>query len=167
MKIEFEGIEEAQKKIAGIRRRMKDARSWLEWVQEDIAEGMEETFNSGGIPAWKPRKEPTGSWPVLDKTGKLRDSVASSRKGGGSIARLNKERLEMGTSVEYGKYHQQPEELRGLSKGIMPYRPFLQFLPEQFAEWHKKAVRYFWYGEGEVLAPEPLEIVVSGNPFPR
>lgn len=48
---------------------------------------------------WAPRKPPTGSWPILNKTGKMQGSTRIKAAGGimQFVAR---------TGVNYGKYHQ-------------------------------------------------------------
>lgn len=147
MKINFEGMEEIEKRLGEIEDRMNNATGLLQGFMNDLSGSIEQTFNAQGSPdAWPPRKT-GGSWPVLDKTGRLRDSAASMQDGGDSIARVSPQQIEMGTTVEYGKYHQHPEEYASLDRGIMPVRRFLMFFQEQLDAWHERARRFFWWGE--------------------
>lgn len=147
MKINFEGIEEIEARLREIQERMNDASELLQGFMPDIADSIEQTFNAQGRPeAWPPRKT-GGNWPILDKTGRLRDSAASMQEGGDSIARVSAQELEMGTTVYYGKFHQHPAEYASMDKGIMPVRRFLMFFQEQLDAWHERARRFFWWGE--------------------
>ena len=65
----------------------------------------------------KIKTAPAGNkpYPILLLTGRLRDSV--TKRGGENITAVGRRSLEIGTSVPYGQYHNDPE--------IKPYRPFL------------------------------------------
>lgn len=69
-------------------------------------------------------------YPLLKFTGALEKSV-TQEGAPGSIARIEKDSLEIGTSIEYGVYHQQDD---GPGSGRIPMRKFLFIGPES-AKW--------------------------------
>lgn len=109
------------------------------WAFEQIADnfyaGEGEMFSSGGGGAggWAPLKDSTiarkGSSEILVETGMLRDSL-TTREGAFSRFGLQPKRLEMGSSVPYGAYHQ-----TGTSR--MPARPPVKLTEKQKTEWMK------------------------------
>lgn len=60
-------------------------------------------------------------YPLLKLTGRLEESI-TVRGSQDAIEFIGDKSLVVGTKVEYGVYHQQPE---GAGKGIIPFRPFL------------------------------------------
>lgn len=151
MKIDFDGLDLLEERLNDIQGRMENPRELLEFLQGEMSNSIEQTFNAEGRPSAWPKRTTGGGWPVLDKTGRLRDSAASMIDGGDSIARLDitpaESTLEMGTTVSYGKYHQHPEHLAHLDRGIMPIRRFLLFFENELKAWHERARRFFWWGK--------------------
>lgn len=151
MKVEFEGLEEIEARLEAIRMRVENPRPLLESYLHDMSGSIDQTFNLEGFPNRWPARTSGGGWPVLDKTGHLRDAAASESPGNGSIVRLDvqsqESSLEKGVDVFYGKYHQQPKELDHLKTGKMPLRRFLVFFQTELIAWRERARRFFWRGE--------------------
>lgn len=82
----------------------------LRRVSDRVAKHARHRTRSPDGEAWAPRVEPTGSWPLLDKTGKLRKSIRSVRMGSAET--------HVGTDVPYAHFLQ-----RGTKK--MSARPIL------------------------------------------
>ena len=83
-------------------------------LQKVVEEYNKDSWSSGQDPvtkkAWEPRKQPTGSWPILKKSGKMFGSTKFKSAG----VMLFSAR----TRADYGKFHQY-----GTSK--MPKRRWL------------------------------------------
>ena len=84
--ISIRGFDPTEGANANVLLRYKDAMNWLRLLSEGKVNL-----------AWAPRKPPTGTWPLLEKTGKMRRGfkvVATSAQ------------LQIHNSQEYLKYHQ-------------------------------------------------------------
>lgn len=87
-----------------------------------------QAFSSGGSSSgggWAARKPPTGGWPILQRTGRLRGSLT-----GPSVRQIGPKRMELGTNVPYARYHQ-----TGTSR--MVARPVIRLTSANKAEWTK------------------------------
>jgi phage gpG-like protein len=104
----------------------------LDKVMLLMLEGNEQTFRSEG-PGWKPLSQSTidkrrkGNSPfgikILQDSGFLKGSMTAVSHPKGHRWTNKKDRVEVGTSVKYGKYHQE-----GTKK--MVARPFATFPSE-------------------------------------
>lgn len=112
---------------------VEDFTEAFEQIADDFYEGEEHMFSSGGSGAggWAPLAASTvarkGSSEILVETGILEDSL-TSRSGAFSRFDLRPKRLEMGTQVPYGIYHQ-----TGTSR--MPARPPVKLAEDQKSQW--------------------------------
>ena len=88
--------------------------------QEEGREYVKEGMVTGG--PWEPRKEPTGDWPLLNKTGDLMNSIWTQEYQSGSDAVVY-----MDAGETYGNYLNQ-----GTTK--MVARPFLVLSEEEWTE---------------------------------
>lgn len=83
-------------------------------LQQIVEEYNKESWSKQQDPVdntrWDPRKPPTGSWPILRKSGRMQDSTKFTSSG--------KMLFEAKTAVNYGSFHQ-----NGTSK--MPRRRWL------------------------------------------
>lgn len=89
-------------------------------IEEQIDRRFNERADPDGVP-WAPRKEPTGAWPLLEKTGRMRNDyhVAATTTG-----------VSVTNNRPYAKVHQ-------TGRGNMPARPVLPpdgKLPEEWRE---------------------------------
>ena len=77
-------------------------------VEELVDERFEERAEPSGS-AWEPRKPPTGTWPILEKSGRMRKSyhVTATTTG-----------IKVENSTKYAGYHQ-------TGTANMPARPVL------------------------------------------
>jgi phage gpG-like protein len=130
--------------LAGFVRSVHDARAPMSEAMAATAftkvqQGFRESVDPSGNP-WRELAEDTVKSrrkgkkkrgpKILIDTGRLRNSIS---------AKSDDQGFKIGTNVEYGVYHQQPD---GPGKGIIPRR---QFLPEgaEYAEpLRKTAVRF-------------------------
>lgn len=104
-------------------------------VLERFRQMERDVFDTEGAaygPRWDPLAESTlrerarlgfPPGPILDRTHRLRKSVAAGRKTADSIVEVSPFGLTFGTSVEYADYHQQ-------SDGFGLTMPLRQFIPE-------------------------------------
>ena len=75
-----------------------------------LAESAKKTFNLQGRPGWKPRVSTKERHPILDRTGRMRDSMEMTTGTRDAVVRITTSSrggsLEKGTTVPYAKYHQ-------------------------------------------------------------
>ena len=89
-----------------------------EWEQQVFAT----RGGSAGAP-WKPRKAPTGGWPLLVRTGALRASLT-----GPSVRQITPRRMVLGTNDPKAGFHQ-----TGTRK--MVARPLVRLTAANKAQW--------------------------------
>lgn len=121
--MKIEGID-AIKRWKTLRvRRLHNQESYFKRCGKILADSAKKTFDAQGRPQrWEPRKDtnPTHIWPILDKTGRLRDSVETVQDTKDSVYRMDKTTFEFGTKVFYGFIQQ----VTGVGKAKTK-RPFL------------------------------------------
>jgi phage virion morphogenesis protein len=139
MKVTIDGLGTLQKRLDGIRDRLENPRPFLETCAEILAKSAGKTFDAQGRPKWVDRKDDL-THPILDRTGRMRDSMEMTTETGDAVVRYTigsrEAFLEKGTAVEYGQYHQ-------FGKGV-PKRQFVEFTTEDIEEIRKDAREYFW-----------------------
>lgn len=85
-----------------------------------LVDSVRQNFELEGRPVpWAPRKEPTGSWPLLDKTGRLKLSI--------DYMVLSGTEVRVDHNTDYGDYLDE-----GTSR--MVARPFLMLQDEDLPE---------------------------------
>ena len=87
---------------------------------------------------WAPRKPPTGSWPLLRKTGKMQDSTRFSAPG---VMLFTAK-----TSVNYGGFH-----MSGTSK--MPRRRWLGIGPSVVPQMEREIAMHIFKGRTTLRIP--------------
>lgn len=106
-----------------------DTFPWLK-VGDEVENSVKENFDAGGKPdKWIPRKV-TQPWPVLIKTGRLRNSIYVEKI---------KDGVTVGTRVSYQAVH-----IFGYPQGNIPARPFLLVQDEDIKETKKKLVKHIF-----------------------
>tara|TARA_R110002012_G_scaffold163717_1_gene326111 strand:- start:424 stop:822 length:399 start_codon:yes stop_codon:yes gene_type:complete len=81
---------------------------------------------------WAPRKQPTGGWPLLRKSGKMQDSTRFSAAAGTMLFTAK-------TSVNYGGFH-----MSGTSK--MPQRRWLGIGSPVIPEMEREIAKHIFKG---------------------
>jgi phage virion morphogenesis protein len=113
--------------LARLADRVSDLEPAMRRVAGHLADAVEEQFASEGRPRWPPLAPSTirqrarqGKWPgkILQVTGRLAASITT---------RSSAREAAVGTSVEYGVYHQ-------LGTRRIPARPFLRLTTEHLRE---------------------------------
>lgn len=95
-------------------------------LRDVILPSINENFNAGGRPGWRPLAESTvekrgSATPILQRSGDLRKSATSAANWD-----VTRDTLQMvGMSVSYGAIHQ-----GGAPRASIPARPFAVFQPE-------------------------------------
>ena len=141
-----EGIEETRKQINNILINLQNPADGFKIIANFMRSRVIEHFRSqkGKTAAWKPlspvtialRKQGSGkdkqgkkisSVDILRDTGNLYNSIQG--RSGASITRITKEYVEVGTTIFYAVYHDQPENSGGTNsysgKRIIPKRDFM------------------------------------------
>lgn len=134
MKIEAKlDISGALKKIKGIHDTIDGKQGNLyQDVSKVSADSINANFNASGRPAWTPRKG-TYSHPILDKTGKMRDTSEYSARHDAWKHAGTSHQLDI-RATDYGKYHQS-----GTRKMVM--RKFINLLQSEIQQIKQNIVR--------------------------
>jgi phage gpG-like protein len=172
VELKFNVRDEISPTLKGLMEKIKDFREPLTQAREYMLGSITETFRVGGRPEkWAPLKPSSirarayrhrrgssarakrarkkaieimmaGNIRPLIDTGTLMRSVTARTPTTGSIRKLTKTELVIGTNVEYAPYHQYGTK-------HIPARPFLQILPEDkenitkiFKDWLEKVAGY-------------------------
>ena len=100
---------DAFKELEKMRLRTTDFSPVFEVARKDLEKANAENFSTGGLPVggWTPRRSDYG-WPILQRTGDLRDSLTNLVGPSAEFRRLGvtAETARFGTNVEYAKFHQ-------------------------------------------------------------
>mgnify|MGYP003642970354 FL=1 len=83
--------------------------------------------------SWAPRKQPTGSWPLLNKTGKMFGSTVI--KPGGSPMTWNAKTTDYGPFLQYGT--SKMVQRRWLGIGPKVIRPMEKIISKHIFKGHK------------------------------
>jgi hypothetical protein len=111
------GFDEAHAHIKEFQRVLQDSNApFLDEIGQIVHQSIADRFNAQG-PGWEPRKDPKGTWPILDKTGRMRDAAETTSTRW--IMEGTERRIEI-TTPNYGVYHQ-----HGTQK--MVKRKFVEF----------------------------------------
>jgi phage gpG-like protein len=172
VELKFNIKDEISPRMAQLMDSLKDFTEPLKKSEEYMLGSIAETFRVGGRPEkWAPLKPSSirarayrhrrgssarakrarkkaievmmaGNIRPLIDTGTLMRSVTARTPTAGSIRKLTKTELVIGTNVEYAPYHQYGTK-------YIPARPFLQILPEDkenitqiFKDWLEKVAGY-------------------------
>lgn len=145
MQTELIGADRVKKRLKQYRQRMQDPTRFLEKCGTILSKSAATTFNQQGRPRWAARKDDK-THPILDLTGRLRDSVELKQETSDSVYRIlinkTKSVLDFGTRVFYGWYHQ----VTGVGEE-RTRRPFLKFQEEDRREIIQAASDWFFHGK--------------------
>lgn len=111
---EIEGQKQLVRRFRGIEISGRNWKPTMKVIGRDLTECFSgpvfETKGREIEEKWKPRKQPTGSWPLLEKTGRMRK---------GFEYRASSDRVEISNPVPYFVFHQSGKPRRKLPRRVM------------------------------------------------
>ena len=135
MPIEVKGFDRAMKHLDRIKTEMGTRGNLYTDISSIVSNSIESNFNAGGRdPRW-PKREKEYSWPILDKTGTMKDKSIMSASNGWSHS-ATKHDLNV-SSTEYAKYHQD------ITDGGPPLRKFVKLLRSEITKITSRIKRIF------------------------
>ncbi len=132
------GFKEGGKLLQEIRKELRGESGKLyQDLGQHVHDSIDRNFSAEGRPAWRPRVT-GGDWPILDKTGQMKDSAEQS------ALRPWRHRdaihdLDIHTP-HYGEYHQHTGIL---TRGRRVIREFVKFLPNELTGMDNRILEVF------------------------